>query len=214
MIHSLSKLGTFEQCGAKYKYQYIDRLPRPTNASAQRGVDTHAMVELFVKGELDELPAHLDFYSGFLRGLRSIAGVEPEAKLALSETWECRDWDAPEIWWRGVLDLLIPPQSGTVHVYDWKTGKIYDDHEDQRQIYALAAIAKYPDAHEVKATHVYLDLQKNVTQTYHRDQMQALRDTWTRRFKALELASEFPHNPQFKCRWCPFSKVNGGPCPF
>lgn len=215
MIHSLSKLGTFESCAAKYKFQYLDLIPRTfKSAAASRGVDMHKTMEDYTLGNLPELPSYLSHYQGFLDGIKGIPGMEPEAKLAFTVDWEHAAWEDENIWWRGVLDLLVPPQNGTVHVYDWKTGKIYDNHEDQRQIYAIAASIRYPDAHQVSCTHVYLDLHKNRDQTYHRDQLVGYRERWGRRFRAVETATDFPYNPSFSCRWCSFSKINGGPCPF
>lgn len=214
MIHSLSKLSTFEKCAAKYKYQYVDKLPRTTGYAAGRGIDLHKAVEDYINDVLPALPDTVDFYTGFLDGIKRIPGVVPEAKLALRADWTATSWEADDVWWRGVLDLLIPPRDGTVHVYDWKTGKIYDDHEDQRQIYAIAAAALYPEATQVCCSHVYLDLKENRARTYHRDQLHGFRERWGNRFYALEKAVDFPHNPSYSCRWCSFSKAQGGPCPF
>lgn len=215
MIHSLSKLGTFEKCGAKYRFQYVDRLPGgEKSASASRGIDYHEMMEHYILGRLTKLEPPLDFYQNWLDGLKAIPGAVPEAKLAMSVDWSSRDWDADDIWWRGVLDLLVPPRAGTASVYDWKTGKIYDDHEQQREIYSLATFALYPEAREVDCYHVYVDLQKTVKQSFHRDLTPDLQNRWGRRFRALETAVEFPYNPQYSCRWCQYSKAQGGPCPF
>jgi hypothetical protein len=215
MIHSLSKLGTFESCAAKYKFQYIDRLPRGApGPAAARGIDAHKAMEDYILGVVPALPSGMEMYGGFLDGLKRLEGIVPEAKLAFNSDWSKANWDDEGIWWRGVLDLLVPPQGGTAHVYDWKTGKIYDDHEDQRQIYAIATSIEYPDAFEITCSHVYLDLGKNVAVTYHRDQLVGFRERWRRRFTAVEGATEFPYNPQFGCRWCPYSKAVKGPCPF
>jgi hypothetical protein len=215
MIHSLSKLGTFEKCAAQYDYRYNKRLPSTKGPAAQRGIDNHALIERYIKGDSDELGEYT-FYKSWLDSLRVGTKCIPEAKLALASDWSARDWEADDIWWRGVLDLLIPPMSPgvTAYVYDWKTGKIYPDHEDQREIYAIGAFCHYPDAIQVSCTHVYIDIKQQVKQDFHRDQLPAMQERWKRRFLALEGATEFPHNPQFSCRWCSYSRANGGPCPF
>lgn len=215
MIHSLSKVGTFESCAAKYKFQYIARIPRgPPGAAASRGIDAHKSFEDFILDVVPDLPESMSHYTGWLSGLKSLEGIIPEAKLAFNVAWEDRPWEAEDLWWRGVLDLLVPPQDGTAQVYDWKTGKIYDDHEDQREIYGIATSIRYPDAFQVTCTHVYLDLGKHVAVTYHKDQLLGLREKWRRRFTALEKAVEFPYNPTYSCRWCTYRKETGGPCPF
>jgi hypothetical protein len=214
LIHSLSKLGTFETCAAKYKFRYIDKIVTEQSRSAHRGSETHTAIEEFILGKTIRLPEHLLYYHDFFEMLKRHEGVRPEAKLAMREDWTACAWDDPAVWWRGALDLLIPPINGIVHLYDWKTGKIYDDHEDQRQIYAIGAFAEYPDAEEVKVNHVYTDLGDRRENVYKKNALTTLQARWMSKFKKLEAATEFPYNPQFACRWCPYQKDKGGPCLF
>ena len=214
MIHSLSKYGTFKKCAAQYKFRYVDKLPTQQSATASRGTDLHATIEAYLCGQPITLSAPLDFYQSWLDDLRRIEGLRPEAKLAVTRDWKACDFDSPDAWVRSVLDLLIPPRSGKIPVYDWKSGKIYDDHEDQKELYSLLALLNLEGAYEAEAIHVYVDLGKTTATTYHRDQIPALQEKWTRRFNAVESAVDFPYNPQYACRWCSFSKSNGGPCPF
>lgn len=213
---SLSRLGTYEKCAAKYKYSYVDKMPRgPTGAAAQRGLDKHALLEQFVKGEIENLPNDLAMYQNFIKGMKEAHAHElfPEQKLAMNEKWEDVDYDSPNVWWRGILDLLVAHPKGAV-VYDWKTGKIYDDHAQQRELYSLALFARYPKLQEVRAVHVYLDQGQNREQTYHRSQSKQLQDGWVRRVERMMTEKEFIPNPTYLCRYCNFSRFNGGPCRF
>jgi hypothetical protein len=212
VIHSLSRLGTFEKCAKKYEFKYVKKLPEQRGPSANRGIEQHAIIEAYLDGKLPELPADLSFYQSFLEGLRS-RPIQSEAKLAVNEYWEAVEWDDQNVYIRSVLDLLIPLDQ-QVHIYDWKTGKIYDDHDDQKELYTLIAAAHYPDSSDFLATHVYLDLGQNRYKKYSREELQPMRERWMARFEKQEKATEFPYNPQYSCRWCSFSKKNGGPCLF
>lgn len=212
---SLSKLNTFEQCGKKYKFRYIDRVPEPPQppGAAARGSAIHKAIEDYLKGEINELPSELSFYAGFLTQLKG-AQLYPEHRMALNNDWEPVAPNDPTVWWTGILDLLIRPTEQLAVIYDWKTGKIWPDHEEQKEIYSIAVAATFPMVREVQFTHVYVDLGKNRRKTYHPDQLRSMRNKWEGRVFAAEHAAEYIPNPSFKCRFCPFSREKGGPCQF
>jgi hypothetical protein len=210
---SLSKLSTYEKCGAQYDYKYNQKLPYSTSPSAGRGVQIHSLVESYVKGTVSELPAELGFYKAFLDHVKSYGDrAYPEVRLSVDASWQPVEWD--QGWWRGILDLLVMlKDSPTAHIYDWKTGKIYDDHDDQKELYAAAVFSTYPAIREIKTFHVYLDLHKTVPKDFHRDQLNAIQTRW--RDKANQLTIEdYSPSPGFYCTWCSYSRRNKGPCKF
>lgn len=216
MKWSLTKLTTSEQCHAKYKFRYKDHLKSKPGGAAARGIDNHKTVELFVKGEIDGLPPDLDFYQGFFTGLRATDKF-PEHRVSLRRDLTVCEWDDPEVWVQAVLDLKVLCSPSIANVYDWKTGKIYDDHDDQKELYALCVFAEHPEVREVRAIHVYLDLGQNREKTFHRDQVPDMWARWRTRVSFLERLDEggiFVPNPGFMCRYCPFSRSQGGPCRF
>jgi hypothetical protein len=210
---SLSSLGTYEQCAAKYRYKYIDGIPEARNAAANRGVSSHALVEGYLKGDLTTLTPELSFYQGFFDQIRRLEAY-PEIKLGVDHEWRPVPWEDENIWWKGVLDLLVFPKPEEAIIYDWKTGKIYPDHDEQKAIYTLGVFSTYPAVRSVRAVHVYLDLGKNREKTYHRDQMYMLREPWTNRVRRLERDTQFIPNPSYRCTRCSFSRAQGGPCRF
>jgi len=233
MRWSLSALGTFEKCPARYNYKYILKIPEPTrHAAATRGIELHKAVEDFVSGKVEKLPSEIDFYTQFLSGLRQHENY-PEHKVALTREWTPTEWDGEDTWYRGVLDLKLltgPKPEGDpgatsgcgtepteAVVYDWKSGKIYPDHDDQKSLYSLSTFSEHPSVRRVRAIHVYLDLGQNREITYDRDQMHQLRELWTARVGHLERSIQigaFMPNPSYGCRYCPFSRSVGGPCRF
>jgi hypothetical protein len=217
MPYSLSQLGTFEKCGGQYKFRYVDGLRGPTRPSAQRGVDRHAYIEDYLKGTTPLLHPELSFYGDWLGKLKTISGILPEAQIAVDRNWQLCSWTSPEAYSRSVLDLLVPPFDGIARVYDWKTGKVYDDHVDQRDLYAIKAFIFYPDADQVAAEHIYVDLHVAHGMIYHRFQLPDLKKKFDDRYAKLGNAintGEFVFNPGPHCNWCPFSRLSGGPCEF
>jgi hypothetical protein len=216
---SLSKLSTFEKCPAKYRFKYLLKIEDSKHAAASRGIGIHKDVEMFLLDQAP-LPPALDYYQGFLTGLKQYE-IKPEHKVCLKRDWSTCEDGAEGHWYTGILDLkLVTPAQ--IQVYDWKSGKIYPDHDDQKELYSLAAFAEHPTVYSVRAIHVYFDLNKNREKEYHRDQMPELRKQWEARVAKLERSHSevtsyidpFIPNPGYHCTWCSFSKSKGGPCRF
>jgi hypothetical protein len=210
---SLSALGQFEKCQLKYKFKYIDKLPEPRGAAANRGVDNHKIFEDVMLGK-QELPAEYSYYTQMLNDLKTKENF-PECKISLTSDWTPTAWDAPDVWFRGILDLKVMEGSAAT-VVDWKTGKIYPDHDDQKSIYSLAVFSQHPEVQSVRAQHVYIDLGKTREKVFSRDQVPELRSHWNSRasFLARTGPEDMIPNPGYHCRWCNFSAAKGGPCRF
>ncbi len=210
---SLTSLSTYERCGFKYKLKYVERIPEIRSMQASRGVDFHRSVENFLTGAEPKLPPELDFYTEFLTGLKQHE-IYPEHKVSLSRDWNPTTWE--DGWFRGVLDLKLIPkeQNQTGFVYDWKTGKPYPDHDDQKTLYSIALFAEQPTLRSVRAVHVYFDSRRNIQKEFHKDQVHSLRQQWESRVQRLEQNPEFIANPGFHCRWCGYRREIGGPCQF
>ncbi len=214
MKWSLSSIGTYEKCAYQYKLRYIDKLSTPQRSdAANRGVNAHAEIEAYIKKDIEKLGEELERHTTLLQGLRDDQSALAEYKVAFDKDWNKVEWDDKNVWYRGIFDLKTR-KGDEVTVYDWKTGKIYDEHDDQKSLYSLAAFAEDPAVRWVRAIHVYLDLGKQRARAYSRDEMHQLRELWESRVRKLEEETEWLPNPSFKCRYCPFSKAQGGPCRF
>ena len=178
--------------------------------SAARGTDNHALIEAYLKGEVEILPSVLSFYQAFLSGLK-LYPIFPEHCISLNKEWKLTEWKGA--WFKAVLDLKLRDGTGAV-VYDWKTGKMYDDHYDQKELYAIAVLSEDPEITRVRSVHVYLDLNKHTERTYERSDLVGRRQGWEDRVRKMEADKEYIPNPSWKCRFCSFSKDKGGPCIF
>lgn len=218
MRHSYTKISMYMECPAKKRYKYDDRRAVEQSPSAARGTRYHSAIESYVAGDgtihvptETEFP-ELGFYSSYLQRLRSL-GAKAEYRFAIRRDWSPTVWDADDAWLIGVADVWIPT-APVAHVQDWKTGKIYDSHEKQGEFYATCLFSEVPEAYEVKATFIYTDLKQERNRTYHRDNIEALRQRWNARVERMERDTECAPTPSFSCRYCPFSKSKGGPCIF
>ena len=211
MTWSLSRLQTYEGCAKKYEFRYVQGLKSDAGPAAARGNLKHKSIEDYING-VSLLPTELAHYGPFLDHTKTLGG-QAELQMALNKAWEPVPWDSPDVELKSVLDLLVlGPTEATV--FDWKTGKIYDSHEDQKDLYSIIVLATHPELYQVRAVHVYVDLGKNREKTIHRDQASAIRTRFEARVARMESDKEFIPNPTFMCRYCSFSRFNGGPCKF
>jgi hypothetical protein len=212
MSSSLTKVTTHEKCALKYKFRYIMNLPETKGAAASRGVDNHKSIEDFIAIGTP-LPSNLEFYHGWLESMRGPMAF-PEHKIAVDSKWQLCGWEDPDAYLRAVVDLkyIVSPES--IVNYDWKTGKIYPDHVDQKQLYAAMVSAEHPDALEIKSIHVYVDLNKNTEQSYHRDWIPNIKAGWDVRIERVARDEQHMPSPGYHCTWCGYSRKIGGPCRF
>lgn len=225
VTYSLTKIKMFEQCGAKYRYRYLDKVEETQNAASKRGTDTHSALERFIK-DGDKLPPELEFYHGFLTQLKQHpVPIFTEERIAVRKDWSaCPDGEEPYL--LAYIDLSRYVEvSG--NLWDWKSGKIYPDHEDQKELYTAMVFGSRPELEVITFTHVYVDLGKNREKVFSRDfDFARIKEKWEKKIEAIENTMKtigkggFPvgqvliPKPQFFCRYCGYSKFMGGPCPF
>lgn len=175
-------------------------------------MDNHKSLEDFIR-DGTPLPPNLDFYTGWLNELRGPAAF-PEHKIAVDDKWQLCSWDDQNAYMRSIVDLKYVVSDDVVVNYDWKTGKIYPDHSDQKQLYAAMVSAEHPQALEIQSIHVYVDLGKNTKEEYHRDKILPIREQWDKRIQAVVSDDQHIPSPGFHCTWCGYSRKVGGPCRF
>ncbi len=212
MSYSLTKITTHEKCALKYKFRYILDLPETKNKAATRGVDCHKLIEDCIRDGAP-LPPELDYYQGWLETMRGPMAF-PEHKIAVDNKWQLCSWEDPNVYIRAVVDLKYVVSPESIVNYDWKTGKIYPDHGDQKELYAALVSAEHPEAIEIKSGHVYVDLRKNVPKDFHKDQISGIIQKWDRRVESVANDAHHMPSPGFHCTWCGYSKKIGGPCRF
>lgn len=220
MVYSYSSLATFKQCPLKFKFAYIDRVEveqEPPSPAMERGTKIHNSVEDFLLGRSEFL--HPDIhknYGQWMTSLRNEPGeVIPEWRWGI--TWEFKpcDYKAPDCMIHGYMDAVVIPEDDKANLalYEWKTGKAYPaDHASQVNKYSTALMIHHPERPGVDAMITYFD-QTDYRKIHYpegmmNNYMHMLRDEIYR----IVFERRFPAKPTFKCRWCKFSRDNGGPC--
>lgn len=215
MFHawSYSRLKTWEECPAKAKYKFIDRLPEPDSPYAARGSDIHKLAERYLKDDLDEMPVQLKEVDEYIEALK-IPGVQTEMQIAFDKDWKPTGWFAPNVYCRVVFDAANP-EPLKVTVTDHKTGKKREqEHIDQLRLYALASFMYWPEIEEVNAQIIYIDHGERLRMTFTRSTVPELLTYWTTRADKMRSDDVFAATPSPSCKYCHYRKSNGGPCRF
>lgn len=230
---SFSSLMLFEQCGFKYAAQYltqrfadalgmrIELVPRRVqHPSAARGDMLHKQIDVFLKTRVESvLDPHLHYWLPAFHEIMTYP-IWSEHKVAIRRDWTVTEWHSADVWARGILDLkAIKPDA--LCMYDWKTGKEYDEHYAQKEFYALLLWSEHPEAEKIRTAHIYLDDHRMVPREYMHSTISYRREQWAARAGKLETATQstnllenFPMTPNKFCKWCDLRRSAGGPCKF
>ena len=104
------------------------------------------------------IPEQFAYMQATLDVLNSIPGEKLcEVKLGLTENLESCDFDAPNVWWHGIADLVvINRKKGLAHSVDYKTSKSarYADVK-QLDLVACGLFAKFPEIKRVKSALIF-----------------------------------------------------------
>lgn len=150
------------------------------------------------------------------------AKAATEIEWAFDKKWEPCDWrDWNRAWLRvktdACMDKADPP---LVHIVDYKTGKVHEEHKQQRSLYALAGLlltklgklAGGSKEVQLTAEHLYTNTGQRATEKWAMKDLAPLKREWTQRTKFMMADTTFPAKPGYHCRWCKFRKSAGGPC--
>lgn len=215
---SYSRLSTYETCPAKYKFSYIDKMPRGSSKAMDRGLAVHASVEAFVKKESTEL--HPEIHKEVrpaLDSLLGLAGWVSEQAFFFNSKWELVPKEDEDRECTMILDLYREDEvQKLVACFDVKTGKQYESHWDQLTLYGVGLLHAYPWADMAHLGNIYTDVPKYPIRDFmlEREQLSAVTMEYERRVDRMRDDQMLMPHPGFYCRWCDFSKAKGGPCKF
>ena len=159
IVWSYSSLKTFQQCPRKYYHTKVAKDVRePDTKATLYGKLMHTVAEEFIR-DGKPIPPEFDYLEPTLQMLAAIPGEKHcEVKLGLTREMKACDFDAPDVWWHGIADLvIINEEKGLAHSVDYKTSKSarYADIK-QLDLVAAGIFAKFPQVKKIKSALVFV----------------------------------------------------------
>jgi hypothetical protein len=199
------------------------RIQEPDNPAFVKGNRVHDAAGRHVAGagRPPKLPPELEPAKAELNRLRK-AGARAEQEWAFTRSWAPTGWFDKDAWLRmktdACADSVDPP---TVDVVDWKTGRQYPEHAQQRSLYALGglqlvqigALAGGSKDTVLTARHVYVETGQSATETFVMKRLAPLKREWLARVRQMLSDTTYPTHTGHHCSWCKYAKSKGGPCP-
>ena len=212
---SFSRLNKYEECPARAKFNFIDRLPEPGSPAMDRGAAIHKEGEDYLKGVLTEIPESYKLLGVELEEVKQL-GAKSELEITFNKDWEPTGWFDADAWCRIKVDIMLVDDK-TIRIIDIKTGKNRGGYEDQLELYALAALLTLPDHDHVVAELWFVDSGEIIATShgsYSQKDVPELKEKWNQRVKPMLVDTMFAPRPGAYCRYCPFAKVKGGKCEY
>jgi hypothetical protein len=198
---SYSGMSLYNKCPKKWAHAYIHGNREPSGAAAERGTALHDLLEKFFK-DLGPYPTGnscLTKWQDYMKNLKA-QGLVAEGEVAVFEDWTPAKFDDPTAWARGKIDGELEK------VYDWKSGKIYDDHWMQGLFYCAMKDKR-------EADFVYLDIPLHVESfAFSADEVQDARGQIDDKIRIIRADEEWRPTTGRECNWCKLSWRNGGDC--
>jgi hypothetical protein len=197
----------WHKCPARFDFRYNKKLKEPKGAAATRGTDVHGKIESFLKGEID-MPPHVEF-GGHLINDMKVRNFMSEIQFTMNEEWQPVPHGTG--WITGFVDSYLL-EKGVVEMGEWKTGGVYDNHEEQRNIYLTMALSCNPEAERAVINTIYLDKGQKAELRMARENLQIHQEHWSKKVEPIQADTFFSPRPGQHCKWCGFAKSKGGPC--
>ena len=189
---SFSSIKSFEQCPKKYYHLRVakDFQEDDNKEHLVYGKRFHEAAEKYIRDN-EPLPPEFNFVKGALDNLSKLPGEKLcEFKMGLKEDLSACGFFDPEVWWRGVADLIILDEtSGEARVLDYKTGKStkYAD-TGQLEMMALAVFKHFPTIKKVKAGLLFVIAKDLVKANYHVDNEEKMWSKWLKDYERMKSA--------------------------
>lgn len=205
----------WKQCPLRAKFRYIDKKKEKMGPAVVRGNKIHTAAENIVKkGRATKAtPKPLQPWVPRLLEL-TMLDASVEDPWAFNKDWEDVEWnDWDNVWVRMKLDVLVKYERHA-RVIDHKTGKKYDSHKDQGELYAMATFMRDPSIETIDVEFWYIDQKSIDVQEYWRNELPSIVQRWEQRVNRMMNDTTYLPRPSNKCSWCSFAKSKGGPCKY
>ena len=170
---SYSSLKLFETCARKYQASYVTKeVPFTQGEAALYGEQLHKAAEEYIR-DGKPIDSRFAFIKPYLDKLNAIPGTKYcELKLGVKKNdgrLEACDFFDPEVWFRGVADLVIL-DGDRAFVLDYKSGK-NAKYADTRQLALMAAalFLKHPEIQKIKASLLFVVSKEFIKENFEKE---------------------------------------------
>lgn len=188
---SYSRMKGFETCPKQYYHvTVLKEHPFQETEATRYGTEFHKAAEDFMR-DGTPVPERFSFAQPILDALAAKPGDRfCELKMGLTADLEACGFFAKDVWFRGIVDLLII-DGDRAFIVDYKTGKSakYAD-KGQLELMALSVFKHFPQVKRVKAGLVFVIADAMVKEDYHVDNESEMWTPWVLRYAAMEKAHE------------------------
>lgn len=207
--HSYSGIKDFENCQRKYHAtRILKKYPQQDTTATKYGKQAHEAFEIYVRDGVDLDPRFAQF-AKFMEPMRALTGEKLcEYKMGLTHALEPCAFDAPNVWLRGIADLIVLNRAkGTARVVDYKTGKS-SRYADTAQLELMAAMLMmhFPEIEHVKGALLFVVADDIVKGEYDRKDLSTILSKWVAKTAAIEQCvalDKWDASPSGLCKYCP-----------
>lgn len=232
MTLSVSKAKTFESCKAKFKYCYMDKLPRIDRDFHIFGKYLHQILENFHRELIEKPERKLEWHnvmkeawdSAYAEYSEQLTGLQvKDAQAMINEYNAILEEDGlPNVTYvekvfyinlnnkvllNGFIDRIQIDPDGIIHVADYKTTKDPKYLEDFFQLltYCYALMLEDPKIERVRASFILLRHSFDyITQEFTRDEVIHVAEKFLKTAYAIDDEKLWRPNPQFLCKYCDY----------
>jgi hypothetical protein len=205
---SHSSLKDYEGCARRYQQvKVLKNYPFQETDATRYGTQVHEAIEFYIR-DSKPLPEIYAQFKPVVDAMLSKPGRKfAEYEMALDERLVPCAWNAPQVWVRGIADILIIDDDNlTAWVGDWKTGNNRYPDRDQLVLMSLMVFQHFPHIRKVNSALLFIVKDDMVKMQMMRDQADAAWAKYRERIGRIE--ASFEHdvwNPSSSplCRWCP-----------
>ncbi len=204
---SHSSLKDFEGCQRRYhEVKVLKKYPFQETEATRYGNQVHESLELYVRDGKPIPPEHAQFKDVVDSLLKKPGRKLAEYEMALTTDLKPVPWKDPNVWVRGIADLLIVDDDNlTAWVIDYKTGNDKYPDRDQLVLMSIMVFEHFPHIRKVNSALLFIVKNSMVKMQMMRDAKHAA--WWRYRERTARLEACFDNNvwnPNQTplCKWC------------
>jgi hypothetical protein len=207
---SHSGLKDFEGCARRYhEVKILKNYPTPDTQQIKYGKELHKAAEDYVRDNVP-LPEQFAFVKPTIDALLTKSGRRyPELEMALTEDLTPCGFKAPEVWVRGVADLVIVDDDNlTGWIVDYKTGNNKYPDVGQLELMSLMLFANFPHLRQVNSALLFVVKETMVKYKMDIEQVPTAWQRYRERVAKLVACHDnnvWNPNQTPLCGWCPVS---------